>query len=289
VPEVSVIIPAYNAERFLERALKSVQAQTFSDYEVFVIDDGSTDRTAEVARKAGVNLLQQENRGPAAARNTGVGTASGELVAFLDADDEWLPEKLDRQLEFMGQGGFEISFTDTFYARGGRRRRYSEIAPPQGGHILLPLLRQSFITTNTVVARRKLLLREPFSEEKVFEKYEDYELWLRLSAKGVAFGFLNEPLATYNAREGSWSSDRLEMQQRQLQVFDELLKRYELSDEARHELGSVTTSICGAIGRSFLWSGNMREAKKYLERIQNPSFAQRIYWALAWAGSKLLA
>src|ERR1700722_10468534 len=97
-PFISVVIPAYNAEKYLEETLKSVRSQAFSDYEIIVIDDGSTDRTAQIATGYdGVILMQQTNRGAAAARNAGVVSARGKYIAFLDADDMWLPSKLEKQ------------------------------------------------------------------------------------------------------------------------------------------------------------------------------------------------
>lgn len=102
---ISVIIPAWNAERYLDEALDSALAQTPRPTEILVIDDGSTDGTAEVAGRRGppIRCVRQEHRGPAAARNAGIREARGELIAFLDADDVWLPAKLGRQLEVLSR------------------------------------------------------------------------------------------------------------------------------------------------------------------------------------------
>lgn len=113
VPTVSVIIPNYNYGRYLAETLESVFAQTLSPHEVIVIDDGSTDNTSEVLSSYGerIRVIHQQNRGVAAARNAGVELASGELVAFLDADDIWLPRKLERQLErFVADPGLGLVF-----------------------------------------------------------------------------------------------------------------------------------------------------------------------------------
>src|SRR5664280_3075793 len=120
MPRVSVIIPAYNAEAFLARALRSVVAQTFDDYEIVLVDDGSTDGTAEIARSfKQARYFHQPNRRQPATRNRGLKEAKGELIAFLDADDEWLPEKLERQLAFMSERDSQISFTDTYVSSKG--------------------------------------------------------------------------------------------------------------------------------------------------------------------------
>lgn len=97
LPLVSAVVPVHNGERFLAAALDSVLFQDYEPLEVIVVDDGSTDRSAEVASSRPVRLLRQENAGMAAARNAGIAHASGELVAFIDADDEWLPEAVARQ------------------------------------------------------------------------------------------------------------------------------------------------------------------------------------------------
>jgi glycosyltransferase involved in cell wall biosynthesis len=100
-PTISVIIPAYNAERYLDQALDSVFSQTLQDFECIVVDDGSTDSTSEIAaRRERVRTLRQDNQGASAARNTGIGAARGEFLTFLDADDLWFPERLRIQLEF---------------------------------------------------------------------------------------------------------------------------------------------------------------------------------------------
>ncbi len=108
-PTVSVVIPAWNAVRFLPAALDSVRGQSYGIFEIIVVDDGSTDGTAEVARAtADVTLVESARGGPSAARNLGIGQASGELVAFLDADDIWLPAKLETQVEALRSTGADL-------------------------------------------------------------------------------------------------------------------------------------------------------------------------------------
>ena len=134
MPAVSVIIPAYNAEAFLARAIRSVEAQNFRDFEIVVIDDGSTDGTADVARGfSSVRYVLGSHGGEAAARNRGLEEARSELVAFVDADDEWLPEKLARQTAFMQKLGSSFSYTDSYVVQDGDRMRYSTLARPHHG------------------------------------------------------------------------------------------------------------------------------------------------------------
>src|SRR4029453_3623619 len=162
MPAVSVIIPAYNAEAFLARAIRSVEAQSFRDFEIVVIDDGSTDGTADVAQGfSSVRYVLGSHGGEAAARNRGLEEARSELVAFVDADDEWLPEKLARQVAFMDKLGSSFSYTDSYLAPPRRRVRYSFLARPRRGEILEPLiddwLDQAFLIPTEVMASRALL------------------------------------------------------------------------------------------------------------------------------------
>jgi glycosyltransferase involved in cell wall biosynthesis len=115
---VSVIIPVYNAARYLPAALASVAAQTHAPVEVIVVDDGSTDDSAAVAAQPGVQVLRQANAGPAQARNAGLAVARGELIAFLDADDEWLPHKLATQVAYLAahpEAGYVLCRMRTVY------------------------------------------------------------------------------------------------------------------------------------------------------------------------------
>src|SRR4051812_17019821 len=102
-PSVSIIIPAYNSERYLRASLQSVLEQTYRDYEVIVVDDGSTDGTkaAVLGVEGSIRYIYQSNQGPSAARNTGIAAARGDFICFLDADDSWTPDKLAIQVEFM--------------------------------------------------------------------------------------------------------------------------------------------------------------------------------------------
>ena len=120
-PLVSVIVPAYQAERFIEETLDSAAHQDYPAVEVIVVDDGSTDRTAELVAGRGVRLLRQPHRGPAAARNTGVAAAAGEFIAVLDADDLWPSDRLSRQVDFLQRNpevGLVLGLTDVFLNPG---------------------------------------------------------------------------------------------------------------------------------------------------------------------------
>ena len=209
-PIVSVVIPAYNAEATLAETLESVLVGQDVELEVVVIDDGSTDRTAAVARGFGsvVRCETVNNAGPAAARNTGLALARAELVAFVDSDDRWLPGKLPRQVERLRRGA-AVGVVTTDY-------RTIDVAGvafdmPQGAVPAPPvvtgdvfehlLLVGNFAPTLTILARKSAIEAEN-GFDTTLPTSEDYDLWLRL-ARRWRFEHVPAVLAEYRIRPGS--------------------------------------------------------------------------------------
>jgi glycosyltransferase involved in cell wall biosynthesis len=201
-PAVSVVIATYNYGRFLAGAVDSVLGQTYRALEVIVVDDGSTDDTPRIMRTyAGdprVRYHRAENRGPAAARNTGIRLGQAPLVAFLDADDRWLPRKLEQQVRLFK----EDAAVGLAYARrllmdeAGRWLAYEQPRLYRGD-VLAPLYRTNFICLSSAVVRRAALERSGLFDERIrTASAEDYDLWLRL-ARDVRFDYVDEPLVAY--------------------------------------------------------------------------------------------
>ena len=210
MPLISIIMPAFKAERFIAETLASVQSQSFVDWECLVVDDASPDGTAALAQRiaAGdrrVRLLRHAaNRGTAAARNTALEAASGRYIAFLDADDLWLPAKLERQLAFMQASDAAISYTAF--------RRIDESGTRVGRLIHVPaemtsrkLLANTAIATLTAMVDRER--SGPFAMREM--RRDDLILWLTLLRQGCSARGLNEDLARYRVVKGSLSSRRL--------------------------------------------------------------------------------
>ncbi len=211
---VSVIIPAYNAGAYLADTINSALAQTYAPLQVVVVNDGSTDDTAAVARGFGDRIvyLDRENGGPAAARNTALGAAKGELIALLDADDRWQPDRIERCAEILARRP-EIGMvtTDAYLIEDDipttkrayvDRRRYP--FPAREDDQLDEIARRNFLFVG-VVFRSELVDRCGGFDERIWGA-EDYDLWARFLLEGTRAAFINEPLGWYRRRSGSVSA-----------------------------------------------------------------------------------
>jgi len=202
-------------ERFIVETLHSVQAQTFRDWEAVVVDDGSTDRTAEIVQSftadPRIRLIRQPNSSQAVARNTGIHHSTGEFIAFLDADDLWEPEKLTRQMTLFPNpciglthtSRLCIDSTEKLLSQGRQQRVPCGDALPQ-------LLLDNFITTSSVIVRRNLLTGTGLEFRTERQGVEDWDLLLRL-ARLTRFGYLDEPLLRYRIHSNNISAQTLKM------------------------------------------------------------------------------
>lgn len=249
-PAVSVIIPAYNVAPFIRETLDSVLAQSFKDYEVIVINDGSPD-TVELERALEpyfgerVVYLKQENLGAAAARNAGLRRARGTYIAFLDADDYWMENYLDEQLAFIRRSGsYDLVYADALLVGDSELsgRTFMEIAPSNGDVTFEKLVRDECnVITSGVVARRQALLDVGLFDEEL-RRAHDYDLWLRLAKAGARLGYQRRVLLRYRIHSGSLSGDSIRQIERHLIVLNKTAKRHDLS-------ASENAALAGAISR----------------------------------------
>ncbi len=229
-PLVSVVIPTYNRADTVGHAVESVRAQTFTDYEIIVVDDGSRDNTAAVVARFGdaVRYIAQPNGGVAVARNRGVAEARGRYVAFLDSDDAWLPAKLERQMAFVAQRP-ELGFA---YAdarvvdESGRELGVKPVQRPVAD-TLEALLQGNFIPTLTVVARRDAVQAVGGFDPQL-RGPEDYDLWMRLAAR-YPFAGVRETLAVYHQSGSGLSGDPNKIYAEYLKIFRKLLGHEEFA------------------------------------------------------------
>lgn len=206
-PRVSVIIPAYNAQSHIAETLASVFGQTYKDYEVIVVDDGSTDETLQVLRDCGdkIRLLTKVNGGPASARNLAIKYARGELIAFLDSDDLWVKDKLAEQVSFLDQHA-EVGLVYSealMFAQEGEQKLIKRKLGYTEAPTFCKLLGGNFIPNLTVVLRRACIDKVGWlNEARSLIAVEDYEYWLRV-AKIFPIAGIARPLAYYRLREGN--------------------------------------------------------------------------------------
>lgn len=184
-PTVSVIIPTFNRARAVCAAVDSVLAQTFADYELIVVDDGSRDDTPQALTAYGrrIRLIRQDNRGVSAARNAGLAVAEGALIAFLDSDDLWLPHKLKAQTDFFAANPTAMwQQTAEIWIRNGKRVNPKRRHTKQAGRIFQASLELCLISPSAVMLRRELLAEFGRFDERL-PACEDYDLWLRILTK----------------------------------------------------------------------------------------------------------
>jgi len=219
-PAVSVIIPCYNGEAYLAEALESVAAQTLQPAQTIVVDDGSTDRSAEIARGFPfVTLVSQQNRGLPSARNAGLDAATGELVAFLDADDVWEPQKLQRQVAYLDTHP-EVPFVFAYH-------RYliedPEALPPFLRHTLALESERSTLPSAWLVRRDALDAVGRFRTGLTIS--DDLDWLMRASDLGLRPGTVEEVLLSRRIHSSNLSLDARETQRELLGILRESLRR----------------------------------------------------------------
>lgn len=207
MPKVSVVIPAYNTAPYLAEAIESVLQQTYQDFEILVVDDGSTDNTVQVASSyvPRIKLIEKENGGPASARNAGMRQAAGEYIAFLDSDDAWVQDKLAEQVELLERNteiGLVFGEALMFRQIEGERQ-FGKVIGYTRSPTLKSLLLGNFIPAQTVLFRRACLERVGYMKESAaLPVAEDFEFWLRF-AKNYSLAGINRTLAYYRIHENN--------------------------------------------------------------------------------------
>ena len=225
-PTVSVITPAYNAAKYIGEALDSVLNQTFRSHELIVINDGSPD-TDELERElqkypATIRYIKQENRGAAAARNAGLRSARGEYAAFLDADDRWLPDFLEKQLAFLRSSNADLVFSDARLIGDSplAGRTFMELDPPKSAVTPESLLAvEVAVLTSAVLARKQPIFEVGLFDETI-KRGHDFELWFRLAKSGTRFAYQPRVLAEHRIVESGLSGDALSQLYRTLSVLE---------------------------------------------------------------------
>lgn len=274
-PRISVVIPAYNAAKFIGRAIASVQAQTLPADEIIVIDDGSEDHIASVIEElpGNIRLIHQRNGGPGSARNHGAKVAEGDWIALLDADDAWLPNKLERQSLRLGDNEIGIVHTLT---------DDDDAQQPQPKQIdFAAMWEKNWLVTSSVLLRRTAFEAVGrFDEDRSLISVEDYNLWLRMTHTGWKVATVAESLVQYMPAPGSLSG--------QIERFAhaELANLARVAEVLNLESAVVAQKRIGIYeqyGRDLLYERHMEAARRFLSvpLREQPSLSHLKWWLTA--------
>ena len=289
MPKVSVIIPTYNREEFIVETINSVLNQTYKDFEVIVVDDGSTDNTKQKLEpfKSKIKLIEQPNSERAVARNNGVKNSSGEYIAFLDSDDIWIKDKLEKQVKLLDSKP-DVILTYGQSLRINEHGQKIKIAKRQlkgfSGEVFENLLMRNFVVSATPMIKKEYFEKTTGFQTK-YIPYEDWEFWLRFSLLGK-FYFLNQPFSYYRIHKNQ--SVKLVQAEKIEKVTSLLLedsfKLKENIDEVKKQsLGLANLRFC----YWYILANQFEKAKEKLKKAKelNPN----LFFDPRWHGLNLLS
>lgn len=279
IPTVSVITPAYNAARFIGRAIDSVLAQTFTSLELIIIDDGSTDATPDIVRAyrdPRIVYLQQPNAGQGPARNRGIQACSGEYVTFLDADDFYLPTKVERQVQFLrAHPQFQVVYCRVLHYLEGRPEVvYRSREPGRSGNLLPQLMWMSYINPNAAMMTREVLERAgPFNETRYYP--EEWEMWLKIALAGYKFGYIDEDLVVVEIREQSNTTMEIQpiLKGNAVRMMEILLPATVEADGRRYPTAPAVRVLKGKQALAHLLVGERLAAARLIRQVVRPTWA----------------
>lgn len=266
-PFFSVIIPTYNRQHLFEIALNSVLNQTYKDFEVIIVDDGSTDQTSEVIRNlvdTRIKYLYQENRGVSHARNRGLEISNGKFMAFLDSDDRWVPQKLHIVNELIKQHPqVSIFHTDEIWYKGGRLLNQKKKHKKPSGYVYLKALPQCCIGMSTSVVKREVLENIGLFDESL-PACEDYDFWLR-ATHSFEVKLINEKLTIKDGGRKDQLSSQWGLDKHRIKALEKMLCSKSLNEEEyKCTLGELLKK-CQIYASGAGKRGRMKEANLYNE------------------------
>ncbi len=274
---VSVIIPTFNRARLLPQAVESVLMQSFGDFELLVVDDGSTDGTAAALQPylGYLRYVRQANAGVSAARNRGIRESECDFIAFLDSDDNWLRDKLRRQVEFFrANPGADVCYTDEIWVRSGRRVNPGNRHAKHSGYIFEKALPLCIISPSSVMMRRSVLEETGLFDESL-PACEDYDMWLRIALR-YPVHFIPEPLIVKRGGHPDQLSskyrglDRFRVRALEKLLIDELLtpRQRTLVLEQLVKRCTILSGGCLKRGKTDEWQRYMNKVEKYRMEVE---------------------
>ena len=279
-PLVSIIMPAFNAGKYIAESIQSVLEQTYTKWELIVVDDGSTDNTGEIVRsfmstERRIKYIFQQNSGQGKARNTAIENSSGELVAFLDSDDLWASDKLTLQLKVMEETKADLIFSDALIFSEGEEAiktlTFSMLCPEflygrYGGTEMFRLLfAYNRIPTLTVLTRKDILKKvRLFDEKREYQNCEDYDLWLKLAGNGAVFLGMKESLAQYRRHSASMMNE----DSRLLKPMIAVVKKHSQDSRLNDSLVKTTVKhLYRELISTLIEENKIGEAKDYMRKF----------------------
>jgi len=270
MPKVSVVIPTFNYAQYVAHAVQSVLNQSFSDFEIILVDDGSTDKTQAVLApfQPHIRYIYQDNKGLPAARNTGIRAANGEYIAFLDSDDLWLPTKLEKQVALLDRREeLGLVYCDFCwqYDEAGIVVRSPQRDLFRSGFVFADLLMRNFIHTPTPIVRSQVFDAVGLFDESL-PASEDWDMWLRIVAC-FKIDFVDEVLAIYRFHSSSMSRNYLLRYQYELEVFNKAVTSFpEMAEQAGRHKDCRLAELELGLGKELWLAGEYAEARRRFRR-----------------------
>jgi len=264
-PLISVIIPTYNRSWCLKEAIDSVSSQTYKQYELIVVDDGSTDDTKKLLSQCnGISVIRQTNQGVSTARNRGIAASRGGLIAFLDSDDLWLPDKLAVQAAFFDQNPEAmICQTQEIWIRNGKQLNPKNRHRKASGYFFERSLELCLVSPSAVMIKRRL-----FDEVGYFDEHlpacEDYDLWLRIGAHWPIF-LIDDSLVVKRGGHADQLSSAPGLDQYRIQSILKLLENGGLSREQQSAATDMLLKKCHIVAAGCRKRGKIEEMQYYLD------------------------
>lgn len=266
-PLLSVIIPTYNRAHVLDRAINSVLSQSYSEFELLLIDDGSTDNTQDLLysftkKDKRIRTFYVDNSGVSRARNIGINNSNGKLIAFLDSDDEWFPNKIKRQVDLYLSNKFVLCHSNEIWIRNGVRVNQMKKHEKSGGDLFLKSLQLCCISPSASILDKTIFDEVGLFDES-FDVCEDYELWLRITAKHQV-SFIDEPLIikygghTDQLSNRSWGNDVY-----RVMALEKIINSGFISGEKMAQAVAMLKTKAQILSKGFEKHGDLKKSEYY--------------------------
>lgn len=284
-PLVSIIIPAYNAEKYIARAIDSALQQTYKNIEIIVVDDGSTDNTAKIVKSYSESIIlyrYQRNQGIGAPRNNGIAISKGEYVTFLDADDCYLPEKVEKLVDFFCQNpSYSIAYGNVLHFFSQNPNKFYRLKyTGYTGDVLERLLKGTFININSIMISRDLFEKNGITFTGKRYCPEDYELYLQFALLGYRFGYIDSDLAIVEIRSDSTTSMDVQaiVKRNTIEIIQKVSAQMPEKPELQKTIANRLKSLHRKLAIAYLMHGEKKAFLKTLTHLVNPALKALLFF-----------